>query len=175
MPTASLTPEASMNLPSAEAQQPNTEIVQTHSQAIRDVSGITGVGQAADTARLISQFGIPSVVLGVFIIVFLAVLWFFRVDWIAQDTARTNAHERTIKTIVDANTTLSNERREDDKERERNNRDSNSKIWQSLREVVVATQDGNKTLEKATAIMTTNHELLAQHLSELRKLNKSKE
>lgn len=48
--------------------------------AVGDVTGITGQGKWQDIFRLISQFGVPNIMLGVFLLLFAAGAVYFRSD-----------------------------------------------------------------------------------------------
>ena len=139
----------------------------------RDVSGITGKGAAAEYARLISQFGIPSVVLGTFLAIFVGGLWFVRQDYIASDKYRTDAnersnklqiesHERVTKDLINTFQLTNKERREDAREDTAANREHQSKMWQGMRELT------NATKENAVEVRSVAG-LLSKQLEEIRK------
>ncbi len=59
-----------------------------------DTTGITVTGKAADVIRLIQQFGMPTVILGVFLALFVGGAVVVRSDFLRQDADRNASHER---------------------------------------------------------------------------------
>ena len=130
------------------------------SASLKDFTGITVAGKTADTARLITQFGLPVVLVSVFLVIFVTGLWLVRADFLRQDENRTESHERSIKGINDTYLKIHSERREDDKERQKEARETQGKLWQEIRSLNESTKEGNKSLtEAAHAITSTAAEL----------------
>lgn len=140
----------------------------------RDVSGITGIGAMAEGARLVSQFGIPSAVLGTFLVIFVAGLWFVRRDYLAADAAKTDAHERVMTTQIEANDkttarlieTFERLRKEDREDRRSDRlevREHHSKMWRGMTENTQAVRECNATMAKTA-------DLLGLQIGELKKI-----
>lgn len=145
-----------------------------------DVSGITVKGPVADQARLISQFGVPTVIQSVFLVLLISSLWFFRSDSQAQIRLQIDAndkqdvrHRDEIVTITESQERKINaiakqfeaaityerdERREDRKH-----------ILGALQNLTAMTKTGNEILMKTSEEHTRAADLLAKQLSEMQR------
>ncbi len=125
------------------------------------------VGVVTDGAKLLNQFGITAVVLAVFLVVFVAILWFVRQDYLALDASRTDSHERSVKALIDTFDRLRADDRSDRKEERAETRDHNAKMWAGMRDNTVAIRECNATMAKTADLMSIQVE-------ELKKIIKTK-
>lgn len=128
----------------------------------RDVTGISGVGNMADGARLVSQFGLLAVFSAFILTICGGLLWFGRQDLLASVEKTNTMHLEMFKNL-----------REDQREERQRTDLHQGKMWMQLRELTTATQEGNRTLKGATDIMSENHSVFLKILDEQKKTTKA--
>lgn len=137
----------------AVAQPPHVEV--ELSPTIRDISGITGKGATAETARLISQFGLPTAIIAVFLVIYTGSQYFDRQD---RKTEIEKVTATFSKTIAD--------RRDDEKEDRAISREIQGKLWTAIRDLEHTNRESNVILSK-TADVTREANLLIAKTAEL--------
>ncbi len=137
-----------------------------------DVTGIPGTSQISETVRLVTSAGMLAVFAAVICCGVVAFWWFNRID--LKEEAEKN--RILVKNEADRNFSMnmeiSKQVRDDAKQRDDRAHETFAKMWVSLRDLSLATQEGNKTLQKATEQMTHHTDLM---LIELRKIAKEKD
>lgn len=113
-----------------------------------DTTGITGNGNVADTARLIQQFGMPTVILAVFLVIFVGTLAVVRIDFIRQDSERTDSHERTVKHLADTFSKHFDDSRSDAKEERAFNRQNQERMHLEMHDLVEQAKTSNDMFRK---------------------------
>lgn len=118
------------------------------SEEIMDTTGITGTGRAAETARLVQQFGMPTVILSAFLAIFIGTLSVVRYDFLRQDEERTQSHERIVTKLAESFTKHFEDARSDTKDERAAYRENQEKMRLEIRDLVNATKDGNDLTRK---------------------------
>jgi hypothetical protein len=157
-----------IEVPSGEPTPPGAKevkIIDPHDDSgthQRDVTGISGVGNMADGARLVSQFGLLAVFSAFILTICGGLLWFGRQDLLSSVEKTNSMHLEMFKNL------------RDDQREERQRTDTHqSKMWMQLRELTTATQEGNRSLRNATDIMEENHKVFLKILDEQKKTTKA--
>lgn len=157
-----------IEVPSDEPLPPGAKVLDE--KELSDVTGITAKTSFTEGTKLVTQFGLIAVFSAFILTVCGSLLYFGRLD--------------LLNSVKDTNTIhlqMFRELREDAKEDRTDNKAHQQRMWQQLRDLTTATQEGNKLLTKSadilsknSQVMEENHSVFLRMLAEQKRANEKK-